>query len=152
MSDELVQLLIDQIGTLAEGVQTVLEHQQQLANRLDEQARSLNAMAIAIGFTYLAVGSDRPLPDDVLEDPAFQRFLELYPVDGPPIIGRSKMDEHLAQLEKIDPARLASGFRDLERQANLSIKERIRNRQIERVARDKHGDLEALERASSKER
>lgn len=152
MNDELVQLLIDQIGTLAEGVQAVLEHQQQLANRLDEQARSLNAMAIAIGFTYLAADSDRPLPDDVLEDPSFQRFLELYPVDGPPIIGRSKMDEHLAQLETIDAARLASGFRDLERQANLSIIERIRNRQIERAARDKHGDLEALERVSSRER
>ena len=55
MSDELVQLLIDQIGTLAEGVQAVLEHQQQLANKLDEQARSLNAMAIAMGL-HVRVG------------------------------------------------------------------------------------------------
>jgi hypothetical protein len=152
MNDKEVQTLIEQIGTLAEGVQAVLENQQRLAEQLDVQAQSLNAVGAIVGLTYLATDPSSPIPPEVLEDPAYQKFLDLYPLDGPPIIGKARMDEHLAQLEKMDPARLAAGFRELERQANLTVIERIRNRQIERIARQKHGDLEALERGSAKER
>src|SRR3546814_11780481 len=85
------------------------------------------------------------LPVDVLEDRAFARFLDLYPIDGPPIIGQARMDEHMARLDKIDPARLAAGFRELARQTNLSAVECVRNKQIEPRARAKHGELDALE-------
>lgn len=144
--DELLTTLADQIAALAEGVEAVMENQRLLVARLDEQAGSLAAIGVAVGMTYLATGSEKPLPVDVLEDRAFARFLENYPIDGPPIVGKPKMDEHMAQLDKVDPARLASGFRELARQADLSAIERIRNRQIERAARQRHGDLEALER------
>jgi len=144
--DELLTTLADQIAALADGVEAVMENQRLLVARLDEQAASLAAIGVAVGMTYLATGSEKPLPVDVLEDRAFARFLENYPIDGPPIVGKPKMDEHMAQLDKVDPARLASGFRELARQADLSAIERIRNRQIERAARPRHGDLEALER------
>lgn len=144
--DELLTTLADQIAALADGVEAVMENQRLLVARLDEQAASLAAIGVAVGMTYLATVSETPLPDDVLEDRAFARFLENYPIDGPPIVGKPKMDEHMAQLDKVDPARLASGFRELARQADLSAIERIRNRQIERAARQRHGDLEALER------
>ncbi|KPL69921.1 hypothetical protein SZ64_00480 [Erythrobacter sp. SG61-1L] len=144
--DELLTTLAVQIAALADGVEAVMENQRLLVARLDEQATSLAAIGVAVGMTYLATGSETPLPVDVLEDRAFARFLENYPIDGPPIVGKPKMDEHMAQLDKVDPARLASGFRELARQADLSAIERIRNRQIERAARQRHGDLEALER------
>ena len=144
--DELLTTLADQIAALADGVEAVMENQRLLVARLDEQAGSLAAIGVAVGMSYLATGSEKPLPVDVLEDRAFARFLENYPIDGPPIVGKPKMDEHMAQLDKVDPARLASGFRELARQADLSAIERIRNRQIERAARQRHGDLEALER------
>lgn len=153
MSDEeLLSALLDQIGTLAEGVQAVMENQQSLAAKLDAQAaeqaaqaKSLAAIGVIVGMTYLATGTETPLPVDVLEDRAFASFLENYPLDGPPITGKGAMADHLAQLDQIEPARLASGFRDLERQTHLSMIERVRNRQIERIAREKYGDLEAIE-------
>lgn len=154
MSDEeLLSALLDQIGTLAEGVQAVMENQQSLAAKLDAQAaeqaaqaKSLAAIGVAVGMTYLATGTETPLPVDVLEDRAFASFLENYPLDGPPITGKAAMADHLAQLDQVEPARLAAGFRDLERQTHLSTIERVRNRQIERIAREKYGDLEALEK------
>lgn len=154
MSDEeLLSALLDQIGTLAEGVQAVMENQQSLAAKLDAQAaeqaaqaKSLAAIGVAVGMTYLASGTDTPLPVDVLEDRAFASFLENYPLDGPPITGKAAMADHLAQLDQVEPARLAAGFRDLEHQTHLSMIERIRNRQIERIAREKYGDLEAIEK------
>ena len=154
MSDEeLLSALLDQIGTLAEGVQAVMENQQSLATKLDAQAaeqavqaKSLAAIGVAIGMTYLATGTETPLPADVLEDRAFASFLENYPLDGPPITGKAAMSDHLAQLDQVEPARLAAGFRDLERQTHLSMIERVRNRQIERIARQKYGDLEAIEK------
>lgn len=144
--DELLSALLDQIGTLAEGVQAVMENQQALSAKLDEQAASLAAISVAVGMTYLATGAGVPLPVDVLEDRAFARFLANYPIDGPPIAGKAAMEAHLAQLDQVDPVRLAAGFRDLERQANLSMIERIRNKQIERIARERYGDLEAIEK------
>jgi len=151
--DELLSALLDQIGTLAEGVQAVMENQQSLAAKLDAQAteqeaqaKSLAAIGVAIGMTYLATGTETPLPADVLEDRAFASFLEGYPLDGPPITGKAVMAEHLAQLDQVEPTRLAAGFRDLERQTHLTMIERIRNRQIERIAREKYGDLEAIEK------
>jgi hypothetical protein len=154
--DELLSALLDQIGTLAEGVQAVMENQQSLAAKLDAQAaeqaaqaKSLAAIGVAVGMTYLATGTETPLPVDVLEDRAFASFLENYPLDGPPITGKVAMADHLAQLDQVEPARLAAGFRDLERQTHLSMIERVRNRQIERIARDKYGDLEAIEKGRS---
>ena len=85
---ELLTALLDQIGTWAEGVQAVMESQQVLSSKLDEQAASLAAIGVAVGMTYLSTGSDKPLPIDVLEDRAFARFLENYPLDGPPIVGK----------------------------------------------------------------
>lgn len=157
MSDEeLLSALLDQIGTLAEGVQAVMENQQSLAAKLDAQAaeqavqaKSLAAIGVAVGMTYLATGTETPLPVDVLEDRAFASFLENYPLDGPPITGKAAMADHLAQLDQVEPARLAAGFRDLERQTHLSMIERVRNRQIERIARDKYGDLDAIEKGRS---
>jgi len=146
IEDDLLTALLDQIGTLAEGVQAVMENQQSLSTKLDEQAASLAAIGVAVGMTYLASGAEAPLPVDVLEDKAFARFLANYPIDGPPITGKAVMEEHIARLDHVDPTRLAAGFRDLERQANLSMIERIRNKQIERIARERLGDLEALEK------
>lgn len=144
--DDLLTALLDQIGTLAEGVQAVMENQQSLSAKLDEQAASLAAIGVAVGMTYLASGAEAPLPVDVLEDKAFARFLANYPIDGPPITGKAIMDEHVAQLDQVDPTRLAAGFRDLERQADLSMIERIRNKQIERIARERYGDFENIEK------
>ena len=134
---EVIGMDLDEIDITRESEcrKAVMENQRLLAARLDEQAGSLAAIGVAVGMTYLATGSEKPLPVDVLEDRAFARFLENYPIDGPPIVGKPKMDEHMAQLDKVDPARLASGFRELARQADLSAIERIRNRQIERAAR-----------------
>lgn len=150
--DALLSTLVEQLAALAEGVEAVMDNQRSLAVKLDDQAASLAAIGAAVGLTYLATGSEKPLPADVLEDRAFARFLENYPIDGPPIIGKAKMDEHMAQLDRIDPSRLASGFRELARQAHLSMLERIRNKQIERIARQRHGDLEALERGEGRDR
>ena len=154
--EELLSALLDQIGTLAEGVQAVMENQQSLAAKLDAQAaeqaaqaKSLAAISVAVGMTYLATGTETPLPVDVLEDRAFASFLENYPLDGPPITGQAAMADHLAQLDQVEPARLAAGFRDLERQTHLSMIERVRNKQIERIARDKYGNLEAIEKGRS---
>jgi hypothetical protein len=154
--EEVLSALLDQIGTLAEGVQAVMENQQSLAAKLDAQAaeqaaqaKSLAAIGVAVGMTYIATGTEAPLPVDVLEDRAFASFLENYPLDGPPITGKEAMADHLAQLDQVEPARLAAGFRDLERQTHLSMIERVRNRQIERIARDKYGDLEAIEKGHS---
>lgn len=150
--EELLSALLDQIGTLAEGVQAVMQNQQSLAAKLeahaaeqDAQAKSLAAIGVAVGMTYLAMGAETPLPVDVLEDRAFASFLDNYPLDGPPITGKAAMADHLAQLDQVEPARLAAGFRELERQANLSVIERIRNRQVERIARERYGNLEGLE-------
>src|SRR3546814_20981496 len=60
------------------------------------------------------------------------------------------MDEHMARLDKIDPTRLAAGFRELARQTNLSAVECVRNKQIEPRARATHGDQ--IGRASRRER
>lgn len=150
--EELLTALLDQIGTLAEGVQAVMENQQSLAAKLDEQAASLAAIGVAVGMTYLATGADHPLPVDVLEDRAFARFLESYPIAGPSIVGKDAMEDHLARLAEVDPKHLAAGFRELAHETNLSPIERIRNKQIERIARERYGDLDALERFDSKER
>ncbi len=151
-NDELLTSLAEQLAVLAEGIEVLIDNQRSLAEKIGEQAASLAAIGTAVGLTYLATDGDRPLPVDVLDDRAFARFLDLYPIDGPPIIGQAKMDEHMVRLDGIDPARLAAGFRALTRQTNLSAFERVRNRQIEHRARARHGDLEALERGSTKER
>lgn len=152
--EELLSRLSDNIGAMAEGLQAVMENQQMLVTRLDEQAASLAALGVVVGMTYLATGSagDAPLPADILQDRVFARFLESYPLDGPPIIGKAAMDEHLEKLAQVDPARLAAGFRDLGRMENLSAVERIRNQQVEHVARSSYGDLEALERGQPADR
>ena len=91
----------------------------------------------------------------MLEDRAFASFLENYPLDGPPITGKAAMADHLAQLDQVEvhaeDVRAAErpGFRDLERQSHLSMSERVRNKQIERIARDKYGNLEAIEKGRS---
>lgn len=150
---ELLSALAEQIGALAEGVQAVMENQQALEAKLDaqavemeRQAASLAAIAVAVGKTYLASGTDQPLPVEILEDRAFAQFVEDYPLDGPPITGKAAMDAHLAQLDKVDRVRLAAGFRDLASAPNLSAIERVRNKQIERIARQRYGDLEAIEK------
>lgn len=150
---ELLSALLDQIGALAEGVQAVMESQQSLSAKMDaqavaidQQAASLSAIAVAVGMTYLATNSEKPLPVEVLEDRAFSRFLENYPLDGPPITGTAAMEAHLSQLDEVDPARLAAGFRDLAKASDLSAVERVRNKQIERIARKRYGDLEAIEK------
>lgn len=154
MSDDnsVMLRLLDQMEALVAGVGAVLETQQALIAKVDAQTESLAAIAAAIGMTYIATGSERPLPPTVLEDQAFNRFLDDYPVDGPPIVGKAAMEDHLARLAEVDPKHLAAGFRELAHEANLSPIERIRNKQIERIARERYGDLDALERSDSKER
>lgn len=144
--------ILDQMEALVAGVGAVLESQQTLIAKIDAQTESLSAIADAIGMTYIATGSERPLPAAVLEDQAFNRFLDDYPLDGPPIVGKEAMEDHLARLAEVDPRHLAAGFRELAQEINLTPIERIRNLQIERIARQKHGDLEALERSDGKER
>src|SRR3546814_4640146 len=100
-NDELLTSLAEQLAVLAEGVEALIDHQRSLAEKIDEQAASLAAIGTAVGLTYLATDAERPLPVDVLEDRAFARFLDLYPIDGPPIIGQARMDEHMARLDKI---------------------------------------------------
>lgn len=147
-TEDLLAALVEQVGILVDGVQAVMENQQLLVARLDEHSASLAAIGVAVGMTYLATGdaANKPLPTDVLEDPAFARFLEIYPIDGPPITGQGPMDAHLASLEKIDPARMAAGFRDLAEQSNLSRIDRVRIQQIERIARERLSDFAAIER------
>lgn len=154
MSDDtaLMTRLLDQMEVLVAGVGAVLDTQQILVAKIDAQAESLAAIAAAIGMTYIATDSDRPLPPTVLEDQAFNRFLDDYPLDGPPIVGKTAMDEHLARLAGVDPKHLAAGFRELAQDTTLSAIERIRNKQIERIARDRFGDFDALEQSRSKER
>lgn len=146
MTDDLTALLLEQIEALAEGVAAVLDNQAQLTNKIMQQESSLSAIAVAVGMTYLATGSQNGLPVEVLEDAAFARFLDAYPIDGPPITGKQIMDEHLARLEEVDPAQLAAGFQALETDSTLSKVERIRNRQIELIARQRFGDLDALQK------
>ncbi|WP_043605852.1 hypothetical protein [Novosphingobium sp. Rr 2-17] len=137
---------MEQVVALSEGVQAVMENQKALSAKLDMQATSLAALGVAMGMTYLASGADAPLPADVLEDRAFERFLTNYPIDGPPIVGKAVMEAHLVELDRVDPSHLAAGFRDLARQVHLATIERIRNKQIERIARERYGDLEAIEK------
>ena len=103
--------ILDQMEALVAGVGAVLESQQTLIAKIDAQTQSLSAIADAIGMTYIATGSERPLPPAVLEDQAFNRFLDDYPLDGPPIVGKEAMEDHLARLAEVDPRHLAAGFR-----------------------------------------
>src|SRR3546814_12556558 len=110
-NDELLTSLAEQLAVLAEGVEALIDHQRSLAEKIDEQAASLAAIDTAVGLTYRSTDAERPLPVDVLEDRAFARFLDLYPIDGPPIIGQARMDEHSAGHDKVAPARLTPGLR-----------------------------------------
>lgn len=150
MSDDnaIMAQLLDQMEALVAGVGAVLETQQRLIAKIDAQAESLAAIAGAIGMTYIATGSERPLPPTVLEDQAFNRFLYDYPLDGPPIVGKAAMEDHLVRLADVDPKHLAAGFRELAQETNLTSIERIRNLQIERIARERYGDLDALAKGS----
>src|SRR3546814_11743085 len=128
-NDELLTSLAEQLAVLAEGVEALIDHQRSLAEKIDEQAASLAAIGTAVGLTYLATDAERPLPVDVLEDRAFARFLDLYPIAGPPIIGQARMDEHMARLTNNDPPRHAPGLRGQARQTNTSTTECTRNKQ-----------------------
>lgn len=144
--------LDDKMDRLGMALQAIIEDQQRLRAKLDEQAQalttqtnSLAAIAAAIGHVYISTNRTDALPGAVLLDPVFAQFLDTYPVAGPPIVGRDVMDKLVAHMLKLDPGGLARGFRESAKSTKLSPAARIRNKQIEHAARERYGDLDLLE-------
>lgn len=149
--------LDDKLDQLGMALQAIIEDQQRLRAKLDEQARvltaqtnSLAAIAAAIGHVYISTNRTDGLPGTVLLDPVFAKFLDTYPIEGPPIVGRSAMEKFVAHMLKLDPAGLARGFREVAKSTNFSPVARIRNKQVEHVARERYGDLDLLEAQSDR--
>lgn len=153
MTDDAISALHDKLDVIVDALTVMAESQHEQAAAiagitaaLDAQAHSLQMIALASAAAFYASGATEPLPREVLDDPAFELFLRLHPDDGAPILGQQDMDGHLDRLDRVDKATLAAGFRALREKEELSLVERVRNRQVEYRVRQKHGDLERLER------
>jgi hypothetical protein len=141
MSDAFEQL-IALTGVLTEAVTSVLDAQATQSAALDSQAQSIKALGLIAGLTYLATKPTTPLPVDVLEDPALELFLAHYPLDGPPIIGKEKMDALIDSFANLTPVQLVQAFRAPEKAPGLNAVERIRNAQLEHHFREKIATFE----------
>lgn len=142
MSDATLEQLIALTGVLTEAITTVVSTQGAHSTALDTQAQSIKALGLIAGLTYLATKPTNPLPVDVLEDPALELFLAHYPLDGPPIIGKEKMDALIESFGKLSPVQLVQAFRAPEKAPGLSAVERIRNGQLELHFREKIATFE----------
>lgn len=122
----------------------VEQHHEAVSAALDSQSQTLAAMATVLGFVHLGDPNKWPLPASALNDAAFSNFLERYPIDGPPIVGKEAMDKLTGILDSKNPASMAATFKALEDSPLVGPVERIRNRQIESYARQRFGDLDAI--------
>ena len=159
MTDDRIDALHDKLDVIVDALSAIAESQHEQAAAiagitaaLDTQAHSLQLIALASATAYYASGAAEPLPHEALEDPAFELFLRLHPDAGAPILGQADMDGHLERLDRVDKATLAAGFRELREKEELSLLEKARNRQVEYRVRQKHGDLERLEREGRDDR
>jgi hypothetical protein len=142
MSDAALEQLIALTGVLTEAVTTVVSTQAAQGAALGSQAQSIKALGLLAGLTYLATKPTTPLPADVLEDPALELFLAHYPLDGPPIIGKEKMDVLIESFANLTPVQLVHAFSAPEKAPGLTVVERIRNAQLEHHFREKIATLE----------
>ena len=110
-----------------------------------ESSRRLEQIATVIGMIYLSTNNKTAIPADVWNDPVFDRFLDMYPIDGPPIVGARVMRQLLDQMEQQEPAELAAAFSAVEQNAALTKVERVRNAQLAQHARERLGDLDQNE-------
>ena len=112
-----------------------------LAEGQAEGSRRLEQIAAVIGMIYLSTNSKTAIPADVWNDPVFDRFLDMYPIDGPPIVGARVMRQLLDQMEQQEPAQLAAAFSAVEQTAALTKVERVRNAQLAEHAYERIGEL-----------
>ncbi len=134
--------LTDQLAALVESMALIAAGQARLESALAANDRSARAIATVLGMTFLATESQSALPADALNDPVFARFLQDYPIDGPPIVGITEMQQLLRQLTNLDAARLSAEFAALHKDKSIDAVKRVRNLQLEFV----------LQRAASPER
>ncbi|NMN07538.1 MULTISPECIES: hypothetical protein [unclassified Novosphingobium] len=137
MNDDVTAILIKAIDLLHQRLDEVDRTQQEILANLAH-------LATVGGLTYVACDQERPLPAETLNEPLFARFLAAYPIDGPAIIGARAMAAELQRLSGVDPAHLAPAFERLQQDSSLTPVQRIRNSQLERAMREKHGDLAQL--------
>lgn len=152
-------IMLELLGTIAETLAQVVEQQARvessltdLGNKLDLQDRKIDAIATALGFTYLATGAATALPSEVLDDPAFTKFLDLYPIDGPPIIGAKAWQSQLDRMQGVEPERYLQRLEELDGKSELSRVVRIRNQQLANAVRDRFQQKEAAPQDHSKDR
>jgi hypothetical protein len=134
--------LVDVLATLkAENaeVESIAEGQSDIRS-------SLEHLAAVLGMVFISTNARVGIPASVWNDPVFDRFLELYPVEGPPIVGAKVMKQMIERLDEIDPAEFAATLKASNADPEITGFERVRNAQLVHHARAKFGDLERYER------
>jgi len=95
---------------------------------------------------FLSTNTSATIPADVWNDPVFDLFLEIYPIEGPPIVGAKVMKQMIERLDEIDPAEFAATLKAANADPEITGFERVRNAQLAHHARAKFGDLDRFER------
>jgi hypothetical protein len=136
------QAIIDQLVVITDALADLHLAVGQLRQEQAESSRRLERIAAVIGMIYLSTNEKTAIPADVWNDPVFDRFLDMYPIDGPPIVGARVMRQLLDQMAQQEPDQLAAAFSAVEQIATLTKVERVRNAQLAEHARERIGELE----------
>ena len=107
---------------------------------------SLENLATVIGMAYISTNPRTAIPASVWNDPVFDRFLEIYPIEGPPIVGAKGMQQFIERLDEVDPAEFAATLKAADADPEITGYERVRNSQLAHHARAKFGDLDRYAR------
>ena len=136
------QAIIDQLVVITDALADLHLAVGQMRQEQAESSRRLERIAAVIGMIYLSTNEKTAIPADVWNDPVFDRFLDMYPIDGPPIVGARAMRQLLDQMAQQEPAQLAAAFSSVEQNPALTKVERVRNAQLAQHAREQFGELE----------
>ena len=139
------QAIIDQLVVITDALADLHLAVGQMRQEQAESSRRLERIAAVIGMIYLSTNEKTAIPADVWNDPVFDRFLDMYPIDGPPIVGARAMRQLLDQMAQQEPAQLAAAFSSVEQNPALTKVERVRNAQLAQHAREQFGELEQNE-------
>ena len=152
LRDEIAEVR-NQQGAVAMALVDVLEtHKAHYADGMtiakgqNEIADSLENLAAVVGMVYLSTNARTAIPASVWNDPVFDRFLEMYPIEGPPIVGAKVMQQLIERLDEVEPVAFVATLRVAEADPETTGVERVRNAQLAHHARAKFGDLDRFER------
>ena len=139
------QAIVDQLVVITDALADLHLAVGELRHEQAESSRRLEQIAAVIGMIYLSTNDKTAIPAEVWNDPVFDRFLDMYPIDGPPIVGAKVMRQLLDQMEQQEPAQLAAAFSAVEQNAALTKVERVRNAQLAQHARERLAELDENE-------